>query len=163
MTSLSELISEAEWSIEHQDVENALLCIRLAGVLHGSQSTETSVTKRKKKSKKTSSRKKTKKGLKLFIVGKLPDNLDAQAFRGAVVPMLQDCIQGDVLYRGFNRMANGTYCYNFTGMCPIHLRAHSNVGPWQLKQHPKQEWCGWKCWKQDSYKKLFSNPILCSF
>ena len=58
-------------------------------------------------------------------------------------------------------MNNGTYCYNFRGMCPIHKRVHTNVGPWQIKQHPKSQWCGYKCWKNDSYKKMYSNNILC--
>ena len=97
----------------------------------------------------------------LEIRGALPRNLTEQAFRAAVVPMLEDLIWGNVTYLSCNRMNNGTYCYSFRGMCPIHLRNHTDVGPWQIKQHPKSEWCGFKCWKQDSYTKLFSNPILC--
>jgi len=99
----------------------------------------------------------------LTVGGKLPHNLSEEAFRAAVVPMFEDLFDGEVVYRGFNRMNNGTYCYNFSGICPIHLRQHENVGYWQLKQHTNSVWCGFKCWKQDSYKKMFSNPILCDF
>ncbi len=168
MTDLSELLQEAEWSLmEGKDAENALTCVRLAAALLGKQSTGTSV---KRKSKKTRTKRKKKKkkvgspsGITLLVSGKLPDNLDGPAFRAAVLPLLEDSISGEVMYMGYQRMRNGTYCYNFTGPCPVHGRIHTNCGPWQLKQHTKSEWCGFKCWKQDSYKKLFSNPILCSF
>lgn len=121
----------------------------------------------KKKLKKEKKQKKRKKhppySVSVEIVGKLPHCLSAEAFRAAVIPMFEDLFNGKVVYRGFNRMNNGTYCYNFSGICPIHLRQHENVGYWQLKQHTNAVWCGFKCWKQDSYKKVFSNQILCDF
>lgn len=162
MSEIEDLLKEALWALgEGKDVENARFCAARACVMLGSPSTETSVKRKSKKTKKKSRKKKKK--LNLLIVGKLPHCLSSDAFRAAVTPMLEDVITGDVMYKGFLRMNNGTYCYNFDGMCPVHLRNHTNVGPWQLKQHKKSEWCGWKCWKEDGYVKLFSNPVLCSF
>ncbi len=166
MTSISELLKEAIWSLEMDDAPNAAFCVDRASALLGTTSTGTSRTpprKRKLKKTKTKPKKKPRPAVNLLIAGTLPDNLFPAAFRSAVLPMMEDVITGEVMYKGFIRLRNGTYCYNFTGMCPVHGRVHTNVGPWQLKQHTKSEWCGWKCWKQDSYIKLFSNPILCSF
>ena len=123
-----------------------------------------------KPKKKIKKKKKSKKILKtppyivnLEIRGTLPHNLSKEAFHAAVVPLLEDQISGKVVFLTYTRMRNGTYCYNFQGMCPIHLRHHTDVGPWQIKQHRNSEWCGFKCWKQDSYKKLFSINELCDF
>lgn len=169
MTDLSELLQEAEWSLmEGKDAENALTCVRLAAAALGSLSTETS-SKRKSKKTKQKSRKKKKASPPLPVtfklVGKLPHGLSSTAFRAAMVPMLEDLVTGEIVYKGFNNMRNGTICYNFSGMCPIHApRVHDgSAAIWQLKQHPKSEWCGFKCWKQDSYIKQFSNPSLCDF
>lgn len=120
----------------------------------------------KKKEKKMKKRaKKRKKAppytVRLIVKGGLPRNLSVEAFRGAVIPLLEDVISGEVTFVSCNRMNNGTYCYSFIGMCPIHRRVHTDVGPWQIKQHPNHMWCGFKCWKNDSYKKLYSLPILC--
>ena len=122
--------------------------------------------KPKKKIKKKKKRKKIQKGppyrVLLTISGTLPRNLTSRAFEAAVIPMFED-IQDCVLdFVSCNRMNNGTYCYNFTGKCPIHRRIHDGGARiWQLKQHPKSEWCGFKCWFHDSYQKLYANPILC--
>lgn len=118
----------------------------------------------KKKKKKKKKRKKAPPFTVIVeIRGKLPHCLPENIFIFAVKPMFQDLFSGTVVYHGFNRMNNGTYCYNFSGTCPIHLREHTNVGYWQLKQHQNSAWCGFKCWKNDSYKKIFSNAILCDF
>ncbi len=158
MTTVLDLLKEAIWSLEQGDAPNAAFCVDRASVLLGTSSTETSVkksTKRKKKKRKKNLE------LKLFLVGTLPNGLTSAAFRAAVLPMMEDVISGEVMYLNYTKMANGTFCYNFSGMCPIHKRVHTDVGPWQLKQHSKSEWCGFKCWKQDSYSRQFSNPILC--
>jgi len=165
MTSVSELLEEASWALEVDlDVPNAALCVTRARALLGTTSTETSPTsvKRKLKKTKTQPKKKPRPSVNLLIVGALPNRLTSEAFRAAVIPMMEDVISGEVMFINYNRMQNGTVCYNFTGMCPIHLKVHTDVGPWQLKQHSKEEWCGFKCWKQDSYKRQFSNPSLCS-
>ncbi len=147
-----------------EDAPNARICVDRACAMLGSSATETSVVKRKKTSKKTKPRKKHKKSVNLLIVGTLPHCLSSAAFRAAVTPMLEDRITGEVQFVNFNRMNNRTYCYNFTGMCPVHSRVHKGSAKvWQLKQHTNHVWCGFKCWKQDSYIKLFSNPILCDF
>jgi len=162
MTDLSELLQEALWSLlEEKDVENVATCLRLASAQLGEPSKKRKRTSKRKKTKKK--KKETRPQVSLRIQGSLPDNLRSDAFRAALIPMMEDLISGEVVYKGFTRMNNGTYCYNFDGMCPIHRRIHTDVGPWQLKQHPKSEWCGFKCWKQDSYSKTFSNPILSSF
>ena len=122
--------------------------------------------KPKKKIKKKKKRKKTHKGppyrVRLTISGKLPRNLTHEAFRAAVLPMFEDIQPANITFLSCNRMNNGTYCYNFTGECPIHMHIHDGGARiWQLKQHPRSDWCGFKCWRNDSYAKLFSNPILC--
>ena len=162
MTELSELLQEALWSLEEGDsVENALICVRLASAALGT-STKTSVKKKIRKKRRHPRQKPIQPpfDVDLVIQGTLPGCLTDTSFRSAVLPMLEDRIHGKVVYLGCVRMTNGTYCYNFNGMCPIHRRVHTDVGPWQIKQHPKSEWCGFKCWKQDSYNKLFSNEIL---
>ncbi len=161
-SELQKLLEEALWSLESGgDVSNAKECLQ--------QALSVGETGSKRKSKTTTSSRKKKKASKplpvtLLIVGVLPHNLSDTAFRAACLPMMEDLISGEVKYMGFTRMTNGTYCYNFSGQCPIHHRVHRGGAKiWQLKQHPKSEWCGFKCWKQDSYMKLFSNEILSSF
>ena len=162
MSELQELLEEALWSIREGkgDVSNAIECLDRAIGL-GSP-----VSKRKLKTMKTKSRKKPKASsplpVTLLLVGKLPNGLTSEAFRAAVIPMMEDVISGEVMYLNYVRMHNGTICYNFSGMCPMHHRVHNGGAKiWQLKQHPKSEWCGFKCWKQDSYSRQFSNPLLC--
>ncbi len=122
----------------------------------------------KKKKKKKSRKKKIQKThpykVSLEIKGALPHNLSKEAFRSAIIPLLEDYGDSEVVFISVNRMNNGTYCYNFSGRCPIHGRYHDGGARiWQLKQHPRSEWCGFKCWKSDSYRKLYSIPILCDF
>ncbi len=127
--------------------------------------------KPKKKIKKKKHRKKKKKipktapfTVSVEIKGKLPHNLSERAFKHAVTPIFEDHFNGHVVYHGFSKMNNGTYCYNFSGPCPIHLREHKGGARiWQLKQHKKSDWSGFKCWKGDSYKKCFSIEILTGF
>ena len=127
--------------------------------------------KPKKKIKKKKHRKKKKKTPEIapFIVsveikGKLPHNLSERAFSSALRPIFEDHFNGHVVYHGYSRMNNGTYCYNFSGKCPIHLREHNGGARiWQLKQHKKSDWSGFKCWKGDSYRKCFSIASLCDF
>ncbi len=100
----------------------------------------------------------------LSVNGSLPHNLSEGAFRAAVIPMFEDLFGGEVTYHGFNRMNNGTYCYNFSGICPIHLREHDGGARiWQIKQHKQGAWCGFKCWRNDGYKKLYCNENLIDF
>lgn len=122
----------------------------------------------KKKEKKMIKNLKKRKSAPPYVVnlvmkGGLPHNLTREAFEAAVIPILEDSVFGTINFLGTCRMRNGTYCYSFQGMCPIHLRVHTDVGPWQLKQHPMHKWCGFKCWKHDSFKKLYSIPELCDF
>ncbi len=123
------------------------------------------VKKIKKKKKKKIRKKKTQKGppytVNVEIAGTLPRNLTNRAFLAAVRPMFEDIQDCNLVFVSCNRMNNGTYCYNFTGKCPIHRRIHDGGARiWQLKQHPKSDWCGFKCWFHDSYQKLYANPIL---
>lgn len=125
--------------------------------------------KKKKKKKKNKKRKrKIQKGppytVSVEIRGALPHNLSKDAFRAAIIPLLEDYGDSQTVFISVNRMNNGTYCYNFTGRCPIHGRIHDGGARiWQLKQHPKDAWCGFKCWRGDTYRKLYSIPILCDF
>ena len=124
--------------------------------------------KPKKKIKKKKKRKKIQKTAPFIasveIKGKLPHNLSDRAFKSALTPIFEDHFSGHVVYHGFSRMNNGTYCYNFSGKCPIHLKEHDGGARiWQLKQHKKSDWCGFKCWKGDGYKKCFSIASLCDF
>lgn len=125
------------------------------------------------KPKKKIKKKKKKKKLKMIlegppytvnveIRGTLPRNLTNRAFLAAVRPMFEDIQDCNLVFVSCNRMNNGTYCYNFTGKCPIHRRIHQGGAKiWQLKQHPRSDWCGFKCWRGDCYQKLYANPILC--
>jgi len=161
-SELQALLEEALWSLEEgKDAENARTCVTLACAALG-QSVDSSKKKKIRKKRKHPRQKPIQPPyvVDLVIQGRLPGCLTDTSFRAAVLPLFEDRIQGKVTYIGFVKMRNGTFCYNFRGMCPIHLRTHTDVGPWQLKQHPKSEWCGFKCWKQDSYSKLFSNEIL---
>ena len=122
--------------------------------------------KPKKKIKKKKKRKKKILGppytVNVEIRGALPRNLTERAFLAAVRPMFEDIQDCNLVFISSNRMNNGTYCYNFSGKCPIHKRIHDGGARiWQLKQHPKSDWCGFKCWRGDAYQKLFSSPILC--
>ena len=151
-----------------QGLDSALLSdIMLAqACLHANLS-----LKPKKKIKKKKKRKKKMKKIleapytvTLEIRGTLPHNLSNLAFHAAIVPLLEDYGSANLVFLSYNRMNNGTYCYNFSGRCPIHGRVHDGGARiWQLKQHPRQEWCGFKCWRGDAYRKLFSLPILCDF
>ena len=146
-----------------QDIPQEFLSdILLAQACLQAKISEPPLKKRKKKKKK----KKTQKGapyrVHLTISGKLPRNLTERAFKAAVRPMFEDIQSGDYTLVSCNRMNNGTYCYNFTGPCPIHKKIHDGGARiWQLKQHPKSDWCGFKCWRGDAYLKLYANPILC--
>ncbi len=173
MTSPSDILIEAAWNLEMAKkcpgegyAETAAVLVGTVSAQLGGTPTETSYSKRKRKKTKTPARKKKKASpplpVTLLLAGPLPDGLTSVGFRAAVLPMMEDVIEGEVMYKGFNRMNNGTYCYNFSGMCPCHHRVHKGGAHiWQLKQHPSSAWCGFKCWKQDSFKRQFSNPILC--
>ena len=170
-SELTQLLEEALWSIREGkgDVSNAIECIdRALSLETASPSVGKTGSKRKSKTTTKKPRKKKKASsplpVTLLLVGRLPNGLTSEAFRAAVLPMMEDVISGEVMYINYNRMSNGTMCYNFSGMCPMHHRVHNGGAKvWQLKQHSKSEWCGFKCWKQDSYSRQFSNPILCGF
>lgn len=49
------------------------------------------------------------------------------------------------------RMEDGTECYTFRGICPIHATAHTSSERIQFKISPKG-YAGWKCFKDDSWK-----------
>ncbi len=144
--------------------EEIIVDIKSAIVLLQEKNLKTQKKKEKKMKKKSKKRKNAPPyRVTLIVKGGLPHNLSVRAFRSAVLPLLEDCIFGEVTFLSCNRMNNGTFCYSFQGMCPIHLRHHTDVGPWQIKQHPNHVWCGYKCWKNDSYKKMYSIPTLCDF
>jgi len=49
------------------------------------------------------------------------------------------------------RMEDGTECYTFEGICPIHATAHTSKNRISFKISPKG-YSGWKCFKDDSWK-----------
>ncbi len=163
-SELLPLLEEALWSLRgigiERDVENAVICLEAASALLGS--TTTTVEKSGSGIQRKKKRKKEHRGVSLKLQGVLPDGMKEDRFRSAVIPLLEDYVTGTIVYNGFCRMNNGTYCYNFEGMCPCHKVVHRGTARvFQLKQHREQLWCGFKCWKQDSYIKVLSIPSLC--
>ena len=159
-TNSSELIEEALWALKKSppDVENAVVCLEaiILGVEAGEPSKTTSRKKKSRKRKKISKR--TPIVSTLEMNGTLPVAIFAPQFRAAVTPLLDDWEIGPVVYLGFQRMNNGTFCFNFKGKCPVHKRVHTDVGPWQIKMRPSASYAGIKCWKNESsFVKI--NPL----
>ena len=97
---------------------------------------------------------KTANKVDLIVEKKLPMGMTPDRFRAAIVPFLEDFITGPVTYRGWNLTNDGTRCYNFSGMCPLHMRYHDGQAwKWQIKQHQTQNYSGIKCWRDNSYSK----------
>jgi hypothetical protein len=156
-TNSSELIEEALWALKQTppDVCNAVICL---GIVAAELSAPSKPTSRKKSSKKRKLSKKTPICSTLELKGTLPVAIFAPQFRAAVTPLLDDWEIGPVTYLGFQRMNNGTFCFNFKGKCPVHKREHTDVGPWQIKMRPSASYAGIKCWKNESsFVKI--NPL----
>lgn len=81
-------------------------------------------------------------------------------FRAAVVPVLEDATTGRVTFQGYKR-SGGWLNLNFSGMCPIHKRYHDGQAwKWQIKQKINGEYAGYKCWRDNSFFKISSIPML---
>lgn len=81
-------------------------------------------------------------------------------FRAAVVPVLEDATTGKITFQGYKR-SGGWLNLNFSGLCPIHKRYHDGQAwKWQIKQKLNGEYAGYKCWRDNSFFKISSIPML---
>jgi len=84
----------------------------------------------------------------------LPRNKGKAQIKSAVVPVLEDIIYGKVVYQGFDE-GGGYRNYYFSGICPIHKRAHDGQAwKWVLKQKLNDDHAGFKCWRDNSFVKI---------
>ena len=104
------------------------------------------------------------------IVAKMPNfSLKIQAeppvngtrFHAAVFPLLQDAgCDEEVRYVGCGQLDNGTNCFSFSGWCPVHKRTHEDHTWFQLQQHPQKDVAYWKCFRDNTSKKLDEVALL---
>ena len=91
--------------------------------------------------------------LNLLIDGTLPGKMSINRFRAGIIPILDDMgADGEIIYKGFTTMNDGTRCFTFAGYCPVHHRNHSHA-TWQIKQHPRRHYSIFKCWRDDKFIK----------
>jgi len=81
-----------------------------------------------------------------------PTGISVKAFRSALIPIYDDYeAYGNITYLGFNKMANGSMCFNFSGYCPVHKKTHSQTKH-QFKLY--SAYAVFKCWKGDGFIKM---------
>lgn len=59
-------------------------------------------------------------------------------------------------------LSNGTKCYSFNGMCPIHHEKHESYGKWQYKVAPGK-YGGFKCWTDNGWETKYLYDKLSIF
>lgn len=93
------------------------------------------------------------------IVQSRPPGIGAKAFISEVSLLLRgEEVSGRIFFKGIQVLMNGTKCYSFMGMCPIHKRHHDHA-TWQLQLNGKYSY--WKCFRDNSTKKTIYLINLC--
>ena len=59
-------------------------------------------------------------------------------------------------------LSNGTKCYGFNGMCPLHKVKHDSYGKWQYKVAPGK-YGGFKCWTDNDWQTKYLYDKLSLF
>lgn len=93
----------------------------------------------------------------------LPNGMDENMVRDAMTKILKEEVSGGVYqFDSWTRFENGTTCLIFsTGICPIHKRLHMGTAKFEYKIGPKRGMAGWKCFRDNSWKKaVFSDCLL---
>jgi hypothetical protein len=75
---------------------------------------------------------------------------DAEAIAYFGPLLLTAGVKGTIQLVKLFTLDNGTKCFSFEGMCPIHKEVHDSYGNWQYKVVPGK-YGGFKCWTDNSW------------
>lgn len=90
----------------------------------------------------------------------LPSGVSNKAMRACLTVLADDLNLGPLEYFNYNKLNDGTFCFNIGGKCPIHLRTHEGGGyKWQIHQKPRSDYSHFKCWR-GGYEKKFMTCLF---
>lgn len=78
----------------------------------------------------------------------LPSGVSSKAMQACLTVLADDLNLGPLEYFNYNKLNDGTFCFNIGGKCPIHLRVHDGSAyKWQIHQKPRSDYSHFKCWR----------------
>ncbi len=78
----------------------------------------------------------------------LPSGVSSKAMSACLTVLADDLNLGPLEFFNYNKLNDGTFCFNIGGKCPIHLRVHDgNAFKWQIHQKPGSDYSHFKCWR----------------
>lgn len=87
----------------------------------------------------------------------LPSGVSSKAMKACLTVLADDLNLGPLTYYNYNKLNDGTFCFNISGKCPIHLRVHDGSAfKWQIHQKPGTDYSHFKCWRGGYVQKFMT-------
>ena len=87
----------------------------------------------------------------------LPSGVSSKAMSACLTVLADDLNLGPLIYYNYNKLNDGTFCFNISGKCPIHLRVHDGSAfKWQIHQKPGTDYSHFKCWRGGYVQKFMT-------